>query len=229
MIKEIKMKQSPSKKKKKYRSRTKPPANISPALIESLNRLPDDPRLRLAWVVDLVEKPKVWPKEPEEREKLKTDIYTFVARDGLTVVSGIGPYVKTHPAEKVATVILNDWFNMIRSALKREKIHVADAETSLMWWPPKKRYIERTDYPDYYEVAAVRAIAKLLIQYGHLIKQCPAPALRGRKGETCETVFVASRPNEIYCSSTCQSRKTTAASRERKTASKPKAKIRRAK
>ncbi len=207
------MKQSLSKKEKKYGGRTKPPA-ISPVLIASLNRLPDDPRLRLAWVVDLVERPSPWPKEPEERVKLKTDIYAFIAKEGLTVISGIGPYVRTHPAEKVEKAILDDWFNMIRSALKREKIYVTDAKTSLMWWPLKNRYIESTDYPDYYEVAAVRALAKLLLQHGQLIKQCPAPALRGRKGETCETVFVASRPNKIYCSSACQSRTTTAASRK---------------
>ena len=52
---------------------------------------------------------------------------------------------------------------------------------------------------------------------GPLIKACPAPKVRGRAQETCGRWFVG-RPNQRYCSSQCQNRAATRATRERATA-----------
>ena len=48
---------------------------------------------------------------------------------------------------------------------------------------------------------------------GHLLKICPAPTSRGKDGELCDTRFVASRPNQAYCSARCQTRAATRAYR----------------
>lgn len=210
------MKRAQSKTSQRRRARKVPLIQIKPELLEALNRIPNEHRLRLEWIIDLVEKPRQWIKNPEMKKKLDSDIYAFIVRQSLAPFGGPGLYLKTHPREKANEIILRNWSAMIRGVINREKIHVANAEINLMWWPPKKRFLEMTIRDDYYEDSASRALGKLLIEYGHLVKQCPAPALRGKKGETCEAVFVASRPNQNYHSSACQSRASTARNRPRK-------------
>ena len=45
------------------------------------------------------------------------------------------------------------------------------------------------------------------------MRTCPAPKIRGKAGETCDLPFHPKRPNQVYCSATCQSRANTRASR----------------
>ncbi len=60
---------------------------------------------------------------------------------------------------------------------------------------------------------ATHVLAHLLGIYGHLVKECPAPALRRAPDERCGRWFLARRPNQVYCGARCQSRATTRASR----------------
>jgi hypothetical protein len=65
------------------------------------------------------------------------------------------------------------------------------------------------EWPD---LAAI-ALDRLIGVHGHLVKECPAPAIRAKAEEICGRWFVAKRPNQDYCSSTCQSRASTRATR----------------
>jgi hypothetical protein len=162
--------------------------------------------------VNLVENIGRVPRDPVERRTVQAEMYAFVASLSLAPLGG-GVYLRTRPIEKAANSILKEWQKMIQSALKHDAIFVAKTEAFLMWWKPKNRYVEQTKYQNYFEDAASRALARLLLTHGHLIKECPAPRLRGKPGEKCENIFVASRPNKVYCSSACQSRATTAENR----------------
>ncbi len=64
-----------------------------------------------------------------------------------------------------------------------------------------------------WETRALHVLGQLIDECGHLLKECPAPASRGTEGETCGKWFLASRPNQKFCSAQCQSRTTTRAAR----------------
>lgn len=64
----------------------------------------------------------------------------------------------------------------------------------------------------------IRALIDLIIEYGHLIRKCPAPAWHDKKGRECGTWFLANRDDQQYCSARCQSRATTRAARAREKA-----------
>src|SRR5215470_18698438 len=123
-----------------HRSRRKTAA-VEPLLLPALSRLPSDSRQRLEWAVNLVEAGRL-PKDPQEKQKIQTAMYAFVAHEGFAVIGGIGPYVKTHPSEKAPDRILRLWDKMIFAALRKEKIKVTEVKSSLAWWPLKNRYIE---------------------------------------------------------------------------------------
>jgi len=144
-------------------------------------------------------------------------MYAFVGYAGLVPAGGNlpGPPLKGYPLEKAQQNILREWQRMIQAAFNRDRICLGTVERSLIWFAPQNRFLEATTPPKYYEELAAQALANLLLKHGQLIKQCPAPRMRGKLGEKCENVFVASRPNKLYCSTACQSRTTTAQSRAR--------------
>ena len=204
-----------------------PVGSISPDFIAAYNRLPSDSKLRLAWVVNLTENVGKIPKEPQERRRITSEIYALVGYAGLVPAGGNvpGPSIESRSPESAAQNILRSWQDMIQAALRRDPIRLVTrqgslvrfvtADRSLIWFEPQNRYLEATMPLEYYEELAAQALANLLLKHGHLIKGCPAPRLRGKPGERCENVFVASRPNKLYCSSACQSRATTAEKRKR--------------
>ncbi|MDP2604575.1 MAG: hypothetical protein Q8S00_18620 [Deltaproteobacteria bacterium] len=192
--------------------------SISRWFIEAYNSLPREGPRRLEWAVNLFEQKSPLPREDPERGRFVAQIYAFIAYGG-NAPTGMEISVRTHPTGKWPDAVLRLWDRMVRAALNHEKIPVMNQQVSLTWWEPKKRFIEWIEHDghDCLEDAAVLAMRDLLLRHGHLLKECPAPASRGKKGEKCETVFVASRPNKSYCSPQCQTRATTTAARERAT------------
>ena len=197
---------------------------ITPAFIAAYNSLPREGPRRLEWAAKLVDDDLTrLPKMPgEERQKIVSQIYALIASLGRAPAGGsegTGLYVRTQPEKRWPESVLKLWDRMIRSALTREPKPTLflSQKAGFTWWPPKSRFIEwvEQDGYNYLEDSAALAMRDLLIRHGHLLKQCPAPALRGKKGEKCETLFVASRPNKSYCSAQCQTRSTTTAARER--------------
>lgn len=218
-----------TKRKKQVRSaasalRFNPLSVIITDVVAARDRLPTDPRLRLGWAVDLAGNVGVLPKDEVDKRKLIAEIYAFIGAAGLTVPVGyIVPY-------SVHGLLLNLWRKMIQAAVDREPVEIVPTRNIashkmnpswrppqigvfLIWSPRQNRFTEEIRFPGDYETAAAQALGKLLLDFGHLVKECPAPKLRGKPGELCETWFVASRPNKLYCSSACQSRATTARSR----------------
>jgi hypothetical protein len=217
---------APTKSKRSQKQgRIKSPVEdvISPAFIAAYNSLPREGPRRLEWAVKLVEQKASLPKiAGDERQKIVDQIYALIASLGRALAGGSEGtelYRRTRPAERWPEAVLKRWDVMIRSALNREKILVIDQKAGLIWWPSKNRFIDWVEHEgfDYLGDAAALAMRDLLLRHGHLLKQCPAPALKGKRGEKCETVFVASRPNKNYCSTQCQTRATTTSARERAT------------
>lgn len=68
--------------------------------------------------------------------------------------------------------------------------------------------------PSVWAQLARRALGRAIEEAGHLLKECPAPLPRGQAGEICEKWFVATRPNQDYCSPECKRRATMRASRK---------------
>ncbi len=212
----------------------------APELQDAYSRVPADPRRRLEWVVDLVGNVGRMPKDEDDSRKQRAEMYSFLAAAGLAPIEpSEGPLwgdrvdaiLNPRPenlgyVRRFHNATLKTWQQMIQCALNREPVSVVrgGSDTVLIWSPTGKRFVEETRYLQEYQVAAARALGKLLVDYGHLVKECPAPKLRGQPGETCETWFVASRPNKLYCSSACQSRATTAGYRAGKRKSKGKKK-----
>ncbi len=198
-----------------------PVDSISSVFIAAYNSLPREGPRRLEWAVNLIEQTPL-PKGKDERKSVMAQIYAFIAYEGNAPVGGprgAGLSVRTHPTNDWPEAVLRLWDRMVRAALKHEKVQVVNQRVSLIWWPQTKRFIERIEHGGFnnLEDAAVIAMRNLLLRHGHLLKECPAPAVKGKKGEKCENVFVASRPNKNYCSPQCQTRSTTTASRERAT------------
>lgn len=162
-------------------------------------------RDRLAWAVALVQRE---PREmtPGDRENLRLGLWAFpiyLPSDRI----GLLP-----PDEQEVREILKRFGDMIAKAARREEIERRGKPPLILSWNSQTgRYTElaRLADPD----ACERTLWILLREYGHLVKDCPAPAVRAKAGETCGVRFVAKRPNQDYCSATCQSRASTRAAR----------------
>ena len=116
---------------------------------------------------------------------------------------------------------------MLGAAIRREQINAGTfriRETLYWWeWPASSRALGRRQDTYYlgsevfgvveWKHLARRALAYAIRDAGYLLKACPAPASRGEAGESCGTLFVANRPNQEYCSATCQTRASTRAAR----------------
>src|SRR5262249_30742510 len=85
-----------------------------------------------------------------------------------------------------------------------------NVKAHLVWSTGRQRFLVVTDLPSAsWSTRVLRSIGRRLEAHGHLLKECPAPGVRAKAGETCGAWFVAGRPNQNYCSGTCQSRAAT--------------------
>ena len=107
---------------------------------------------------------------------------------------------------------------IIAAAVKRQPISLGrfrSDRTSLFWhpetstWQPEYSFRSAPGWAD----ETVEKIGHLMEDAGAFLKECPAPAVRAKAGETCGVWFVAKRANQDYCSGTCQSRASTRAKR----------------
>lgn len=160
---------------------------------------------RLNWLVGRVYVP---PFTPEAWKGFERDIYFLGLLEGRTV-PGVG-VLKRPDGQK----LLNNIRGIIQSVLVRDPVQLPLETRSLYWWPGTEQedpgYFLRTAKRQLdLEWIALDSLYRLIMEYGHLIKKCPAPAIRAKHGETCGKWFLAKRPNQDYCNPTCVSRKTT--------------------
>jgi hypothetical protein len=121
------------------------------------------------------------------------------------------------PNDKQAREILEAFDEMFWAAIRREPItfDAVTVERKLLWHEEVGRYSssEATRKSTNWSLRAQLALGRAIANSGHLLKLCPAPASRGGEGATCDTRFVAGRPNQAYCSARCQTRAATRAYR----------------
>jgi hypothetical protein len=88
------------------------------------------------------------------------------------------------------------------------------SKRSLMWNPSAKRWQPWEELPpkaSWIERAS-RVLGRLILDAGHLLRECPAP----KGSRPCGKWFVANRPRQEYCSPKCQTRVTSRAWRKRR-------------
>lgn len=177
-----------------------------------------DPRSRLDWAVRLAGNIRELSKNDLAARNTKAELYAFIGACGLPVPAsfiiswpGFDKREGTPDSNRAYRVVLRRWEKSIGSVINREQVRVItkNVSTVLSWSSKKKRYVESTCFEDDLDTLADRALTALLLRYGHLVKQCPAPRLQNGSTTPCESWFVAKRTNNLYCSPQCQSRATT--------------------
>ena len=120
---------------------------------------------------------------------------------------------------KEAKKILKVFETAIESALSKKNIDLGTSKKriKIIWADHQKSYWADSGVYDSPRNAACDALSDLIVEFGHLIKKCGAPRPWGG-GDRCEKIFLPRRPNQAYCSSGCQNRETTRATRERQKA-----------
>lgn len=183
----------------------------------------EDRSVALRWALSLVDKPGGWNGlTPGDRQNLRMEIGCFAGSIYQTNNGRVLPIddIPPPPTEKEVQQVLLMFDEMLWAAIRREPVVYEDVrgKKRLVW-----RYLpgvgERYDYEFHFspkrrwlEMASIE-LTVAIHDYGHLLKLCPAPASRGKDGEVCDTRFVASRPNQAYCSARCQTRAATRAYR----------------
>ena len=174
---------------------------------------------RLRWALSIVDKPGGWRAfTPGDRLNLRLELLTFmglgIGLDMRRLEAGEEP-IGAHgrivpPTEAEVGQILEMFDKLLVAAIRREDIVLdpSPAKRTLQWLEQDGHYGVRTDHIEkagwiYY---ARKELVDAIGESGHLLKICPAPAKRGKEGETCNTRFVARRPNQAYCSARCQTR-----------------------
>lgn len=186
-------------------------------------RIGTAPRDRLAWVVRIVQQnPTEWT--PGDRENLKLELAGFYHSESRA--QGM-PY---YPADDEVKETLQAFRKAIERAVHRERISAGEiigeiigrrfragevlTFLSAVWDASAGRFVAWDGDTAEWPTRVMFTLVRLLVEWGHLVKECPAPASRGREGEACGVWFVANRPTQEYCSGTCQSRASTRAVRE---------------
>jgi len=189
----------------------------------TLDRVGWTPKDRLAWAVRAVQASRR-DLTPGDRDNLRRELGVFAsgpkgggaewsAEEGI-----LGPEEKDMPG------VLEELGRILQAAVKRERVTVARrvAALSLVWDPglqegpyPRSPHFVLWDHDedDDWEIRAKRVLCRLLVEHGHLLKECGAPEPRGGQGDTCGTWFVANRSRQAYCSPRCQTRAATRAYR----------------
>lgn len=190
----------------------------------TLDRVGWTPKERLAWAVRTVQAPRR-ALTPGDRDNLRRDLGVFASggpKGGgaeWSAEEGIAG-----PPEGEVRSILEDLARILQAAVKHEPVTVARrvAELSVFWDPgfqegPYRRppgfVLWDQDEDHDWGISARCVLSRLLVEHGHLLKECSAPELRGGPEEKCGTWFVANRPRQAYCSSRCQTRAATRAYR----------------
>lgn len=208
---------------------------IDPNTSEAMDRIGHTHCEQLAWAVRITSANR--PESEGAWLKLHYEIVTFAMLAGPI---GLPAPIINRDKKRFEENVLDEFSALIRQALEHETIQTKLSQQPgfLMWDEKRQRYFQQQDfYNDDVTKAAARGLAKRIVECGHMLRKCPAPAKRkpGRKAknqpkisktieEACGNVFVAKRRNQKYCSSACLNRIIT-----RRKRSRPKKAIRKAK
>lgn len=174
-----------------------------------LDRVGWTPRRRLEWAV------RATTADPEGRtpgdwDNLRRELGVFVGVGG----SGGGamsadddPNDLDRPDETEARDVLGQLHKILQAVVKREDVALGGGvlNRSLMWNKRTERYtVVSFEERDDWGFRARAVLAHLLADHGHLVRACPARLPRSEA--VCGNWFLAAKPWQTYCSSTCQQR-----------------------
>jgi hypothetical protein len=186
-------------------------------------RIGQTAREKLAWAVHAVQQ-RPGDLLPGDWDSLRTELAGFVTQRLVDQFhSSIAMWSEDEgfdrPSQEEAKAMLTKMGAMIEAAIKRQPVPIAKVGGTLVLvssgFAGKEPTWHRSwggvnfGWPD----RAALALGDLIEKEGSLLKECPAPAIRAKEGETCGEWFVATRPRQEYCSGTCQSRASTRANR----------------
>jgi hypothetical protein len=181
-----------------------------------VSRVGSTPREQLAWAIRLAED-NPGTATPPDWENRRGEIAAFVCQhDDHEWLAPVGQRFAA-PTEDEARQIQRRLGEVIAKVIARDR-HISFGPvrmvSGILWREDLGRYQTWAAGPGW-ERQAIDILGRLLVEHGHLVKECPAPAPRGSRGTSCGKWFVASRPRQDYCSARCQSRATTRAYRQR--------------
>lgn len=190
---------------------------------EVVKRIGESEDDRLRWLVEVVQRER--KLTPGDQDNLALELVAFaiagnplpesyashVAKYFDPMKHSVGP-LEPHQVQRV----LDRLRQVLCAVVRREQFMAVSEEGAgrRAFFQPTGRWIELPPEKLPIDELAARALDRLILQYGHFVKACPAPELRTTTGATCGRWFVASRPSQDYCSPRCQSRATTRAARK---------------
>lgn len=187
-------------KKKKFK-----PPDLNETI---LSRIGKSPKERFTWIVNLMQERGVKTPGDIQNRQLEFAYFFSIGRfQGLSFDAG----VEETPNPEELMRMENKIWDIIKKASEREPIEIKERDGELVWFESKKVkgcYLFERPYDWQWEDLVDPVMKDLLLKFGHLLKICPAPLSRSRE-DICGSIFVASRPNQIYCTSKCQTRMTT--------------------
>ena len=178
-------------------------------------------RAHMAWVISMAQKnPQKMTAPDWSNFRLEIAAFCMFIQSSTQVseitIESNDMENTSHLTELEAQCILKIFRSAIENAFHHKSISFGEIHKKLVlnWSTAKKGYV-RSAFPCRNWVDHAKdCLDSLIVEFGHLLKICPAPKPWGR-GELCSTLFLARRPNQVYCSSNCQNRETTRASRIR--------------
>ena len=179
-------------------------------------------RDRLAWLISLAQNSFSLNREKEKvlkvmmpgawaDRKVELAFFASLTTDGLSVEDG-----KIDMTEDQVKAILLRVNEMMKAAVNREEIRIDPFSCGgyLSWNASSGRY-DWKEVTEGWTGRMIKTTIDLILEYGHLIRKCPAPPKHDKRGTECGTWFLANREDQQYCSARCQSRSTTRAARAR--------------
>lgn len=182
---------------------------LADRLARILPRIGMEPQDRLAWLVGVIQRPAQM-MTPGDHENLRLELAALIRADGPP--QGHLAAMRAPDPEEIGP-ILRRLGAMVEAAVGRKEIPLwkVQREQSLLWNPDRGRFEDPPPPIGGWLWMAVATLANLLRAHGHLVRACPAPAVRAE--EPCGVWFLANRPDQEYCGSKCRSRHGTRASR----------------
>lgn len=181
----------------------------------TLDRVGWTPRARLEWAVRAVQAGQAgWTPGAWEDFCRELAVFASGARGGGAESDEHGDIAR--PAPEAARTVLLDMDRMLTAAAERAPIVLGRrvVNTRLAWYGKESRYIPVPPIEDFnWAIETREKLGRLLEEFGHLVKQCKAPARRKNEA-VCGVLFVAARPRQEFCSPRCQARAATRRFRE---------------
>jgi hypothetical protein len=121
------------------------------------------------------------------------------------------------PGKEDLRIVQEEFCSIFHRCFHSKGFSLGQFEMSLFVIPAVGRVVKHVNSrttQGHQHAIALLTLAMLFDTYLPLLKECPAPKPRSRKGETCGRWFVG-RPNQTYCSPLCQNRATTRSARQK--------------